>query len=110
MLQDFVGKSGLIVGGTSGMGKAVARLLLQRGATSLTVLNAAKLRAAQRELGSFGNVIACNADITDRVQLTRLVEESDGKFAKMDLLVNAAGVFVSEAIPRTDPGGLRPIP
>ena len=96
MLQDFVGKSGLIVGGTSGMGKAVAGLLLQRGATSLTVLgkNAAKLRAAQRELGSFGNVIGCNADITDRVQLTRLVEESDGKFAKMDLLVNAAGVFV----------------
>ena len=66
MIQDFVGKSGLIVGGTSGIGKAVARLLLQRGATSVTVLgnNAAKLRAAQDELGSFGNVIAYNADIT----------------------------------------------
>ena len=29
MIQDFVGKSGLIVGGTSGVGKAVARLLLR---------------------------------------------------------------------------------
>ena len=36
MIQDFVGKSGLIVGGTSGIGKAVARLLLQRGATSVS--------------------------------------------------------------------------
>ena len=96
MIQDFVGKSGLIVGGTSGIGKAVARLLLQRGAMSVTVLgkNAAKLRSAQDELGSFGNVIACNADITDGVQLARLMEESGGKLAKMDLLVNAAGVFV----------------
>jgi NADP-dependent 3-hydroxy acid dehydrogenase YdfG len=39
-------------------------------------------------------VIACYADITDRVQLRRLVEDSDGKFGKMDLLVTAAGVFV----------------
>jgi NAD(P)-dependent dehydrogenase (short-subunit alcohol dehydrogenase family) len=66
VIHNFVGKSAWIVGGTSGMGKAVARLLLQRGATSLTVLckNPAKLRAAQHELGklgSFGNVIACNA-------------------------------------------------
>ena len=96
MIQDLVGKSGLIVSGTSGVGKAVARLLLQRGAMSVTVLgkNAAKLRSAEDELGSFGNVIACNADITDGVQLARLMEESGGKFAKMDLLVNAAGVFI----------------
>ena len=35
-------------------------------------------------------MIACNVDITDRVQLTRLVEDSRMS-ARMDLLVTAAG-------------------
>jgi NAD(P)-dependent dehydrogenase (short-subunit alcohol dehydrogenase family) len=64
VIHSFVGKPAWIVGGTSGMGKAVAGLLLQRGATTVLGKNPAKLRAAQHErgkLGSFGNVIACNA-------------------------------------------------
>jgi NAD(P)-dependent dehydrogenase (short-subunit alcohol dehydrogenase family) len=56
--RDFVGESGLIVGGTSGIGKAVARLLLERGAASVIVAgrNVEKLHAAESELSAFGRV------------------------------------------------------
>ncbi len=33
MSEEFSGKTGLIVGGSSGIGKTVGRLLLERGAT-----------------------------------------------------------------------------
>jgi short-subunit dehydrogenase len=46
------------------------------------------------ELGSFGKVITGNADIADSGQLDRLLAESDGKFAPVDLLLNSAGVFL----------------
>jgi NAD(P)-dependent dehydrogenase (short-subunit alcohol dehydrogenase family) len=94
--QDFAGKSALVIGGTSGIGKAVARLLLQRGASSVTVAarNVEKLRAAEGELSPFGKVVGYPVDITDKAGLARVLHESGGQFAGVDLLVNAAGVFL----------------
>jgi NADP-dependent 3-hydroxy acid dehydrogenase YdfG len=94
--QDFAGKSALIVGGTSGIGKAVARLLLQRGAANVIAAgrNIEKLRGAVGELGAFGKVVGWNVDITDKAELARVLKESGGQFAGVDLLINAAGVFL----------------
>jgi len=94
--QEFAGKTGLILGGSSGIGKTVGRILLERGAEAVIILgkNEQKLRAAELELGSFGKVITGNADIADSGQLDRLLAEIDGKFAAVDLLVNSAGVFL----------------
>ena len=96
MNQDFAGKSALVVGGTSGIGKAVARLLLQRGAASVSVAgrNVEKLRATESELSAFGKVTGCSVDITDKTDLARVLRESGSHFASHDLLVNAAGVFL----------------
>jgi NAD(P)-dependent dehydrogenase (short-subunit alcohol dehydrogenase family) len=94
--EEFTGKTGLIVGGSSGIGKTVGRLLLERGAEAVIIVgkNEQKLRAAELELGSFGKVIARNVDIADSERLGRLLAEIDGDFATLDLLVNSAGVFL----------------
>ena len=96
MREEFTGKTGLIVGGSSGIGKTVGRLLLERGAEAVIIVgkNEQKLRAAELELGSFGKVIARNVDIADSERLGRLLAEIDGDFATLDLLVNSAGVFL----------------
>ena len=55
----------LIVGGTTGMGKATAQLLLQQGIEVIIVGRAGKnLDIAQQELSTFGNfrAIECAAD------------------------------------------------
>jgi NAD(P)-dependent dehydrogenase (short-subunit alcohol dehydrogenase family) len=94
--EEFAGKTGLIVGGSSGIGKTVGRILLERGAEAVIIVgkNEQKLRATELELGSFGKVISSNTDISDPGQLDRLLAEIDGKFGNVDLLVNSAGVFL----------------
>lgn len=91
-----MGKSALIVGGTSGIGKAVARLLLERGAVSVIVAgrNVEKLHAAESELSAFGRVVGREVDITNQTELARVLGESGNQFDGVDLLVNAAGVFL----------------
>jgi NADP-dependent 3-hydroxy acid dehydrogenase YdfG len=76
--RDFVGKSALIVGGTSGIGKAVARLLLERGAASVIVAGRSveKLHAAESELSAFGRVVGRDVDITNQTELARVLGES----------------------------------
>ena len=94
--RDFVGKSALIVGGTSGIGKAVARLLLERGAANVIVAgrNVEKLHAAESVLSAFGRVVGREVDITNQTELARVLGESGNQFDGVDLLVNAAGVFL----------------
>ena len=48
MREEFAGKTGLIVGGSSGIGKTVGRLLLERGAEAVIIVgkNEQKLQAA----------------------------------------------------------------
>ena len=50
--EDFAGKSALVVGGSSGIGAAVAKLLLQRGAATVLIVgkNPDKLKTAETEL------------------------------------------------------------
>ena len=59
MREEFAEKTGLIVGGSSGIGKTVSRILLERGAEAVIIVgkNEQKLRATESELGSFGKVI-----------------------------------------------------
>ena len=56
MREEFAGKTGLIIGGSSGIGKTVSRLLIERGAEAVVIVgkNNQKLRATELELGSFG--------------------------------------------------------
>ncbi len=93
MSEEFAGKSAIIVGGSTGIGKAVARELLAGGASVMIVgRREERLTAASRELGALGTVDTERADITKRDELAALLEKIDTQYPA-DLLVNAAGVF-----------------
>jgi NAD(P)-dependent dehydrogenase (short-subunit alcohol dehydrogenase family) len=96
MRGEFAGKTALIVGASSGIGKTISKLLLERGAEAVIIVakNPEKLRAAALELGAFGKLITSNRDITDPAQLDILLAQIDSKFGDLDLLVNSAGVFL----------------
>jgi len=80
---EFVGKTGLIIGGSSGIGKAVGRLLLERRAEAVVIVgkDKKKLLSAEVELGSFGQVIT-NKDVADTAQLDLLLAEIDSKLRR----------------------------
>jgi NAD(P)-dependent dehydrogenase (short-subunit alcohol dehydrogenase family) len=94
MELNFAGKKLIVIGGTSGIGKAVASLVLSNGGSALLVgRREAKTREAVQELGSCGEVSGWNVDITRGAGRASLIDHLHGKHADATLLVNAAGVF-----------------
>ena len=92
--SSFAGRTALILGGTSGIGLATARVVLQGGGSAIIVgQRADKAEAARAELAPLGSVQALAADLTQEEGLIRIRELIDSHAGEIDLLVNAAGVF-----------------
>ncbi len=86
-------KNALIIGGTSGIGLEVAKLLLNQGAAvTLVGKNQDKIVSARNSLGALGKVVAIKADITQPADLQHLTNRLTAEEG-FDYLVNAAGVF-----------------
>lgn len=98
MSQQFANQKLIVIGGTSGIGKAVAQQVLQGGGTAVLVgRRAAKLQAAVEELQAYGPVIGEQADIANLEERRALSDRLTAKHADATLLVNAAGVFLPKS-------------
>lgn len=87
-------KQALIIGGTSGMGKATAELLLKDGVEVIIVgRNGEKLSKAHSELSALGTVHAIGADLYDAAQVQSLRQNLTSNYPNIKYLVNAAGYF-----------------
>jgi NAD(P)-dependent dehydrogenase (short-subunit alcohol dehydrogenase family) len=94
----------LITGGTSGLGAAMARALLDAGATvAITGRDGRRAEAAARELG--GGSLGVGMDVRDDDDVARGVDRVFDEFGGLDVLVNNAGIGMRTVNPRflTDP-------
>ncbi|MGW1727437.1 SDR family NAD(P)-dependent oxidoreductase [Streptomyces sp. NPDC002306] len=91
---DFTGRKVVVIGGTSGMGLASARRVLEGGGSAVvTGRSHASAEKAAAELAEFGKAVGLAADLFDRAAVDRLRDELTEQHADATLLVNAAGVF-----------------
>jgi NAD(P)-dependent dehydrogenase (short-subunit alcohol dehydrogenase family) len=98
MESDFAGKKLIVIGGTSGIGKAVASLVLKNGGSvSVVGRREGKIRAATAELGSRGAISGWTADITNGAARAALIDHLNAKHSDAAMLVNAAGVFAPKS-------------
>jgi NAD(P)-dependent dehydrogenase (short-subunit alcohol dehydrogenase family) len=98
MESDFLGQKLIVIGGTSGIGKAVASVVLRNGGSVMVVgRRDDKTKAATVELGLRGEVSGWTGDITNRASRAALIQDLNGKHADATMLVNAAGVFVPKS-------------
>lgn len=98
MGNQFKGRKLLVVGGTSGMGFEVARMVLAEGGEVVVVGHRAdKTDGARQQLAAVGRVSALTADLTSDAGIQAVVQELDAQHPDVDLLVNAAGVFLPKA-------------
>ncbi len=88
----------IVVGASSGMGRATARKLAEAGAT---VIAAARrednLRTLQTESAANGQTIECvPTDVTQQADVERLITTTLDKFGRIDLLVYATGTNIPD--------------
>ena len=90
-MAEFDGMVAVVTGSSSGIGEATARRLSALGAK--VVVNSANSVEAGRAVAASlpGESLYVQADISDKSQGQRLLDETVGKFGKLDLLVNNAG-------------------
>lgn len=96
-MNDFTDRKLLVLGGTSGMGKAVAAQILRRGGTAVVIGRSQdRVDAALADLGALGashSVTGMAVDLTDDAAVDQFRETLEETHSDTDLLVNAAGVF-----------------
>lgn len=93
MMRRFENKTAIVTGGSSGIGFACARKLLQEGAkVCICARNPRKLEAAADELRQYGEIITAVADLADKEQIRAAVASALEAFGKIDILINNAGL------------------
>jgi len=100
--QGIAGKVVVITGASSGLGEATARHLSALGATVvLGARRADRIDALTAEIvKAGGNAIAVATDVTDAVQVQRLVDAAVERFGRIDVMLNNAGLMPHSPLER----------
>jgi NAD(P)-dependent dehydrogenase (short-subunit alcohol dehydrogenase family) len=90
---DLKGKSAVVIGGTSGIGRAIALGLAEAGAdVAPTSRRLDQVEATAREVEALGrHALRQTSDVTDRASLEQVLDAALKSFGKVDILVNSAG-------------------
>ena len=79
----------LITGGSAGIGRATAKLLIEKGgAVAITGRNKSRLEHTANEIGAF----PINADVANEKDIEKTFSEFNKEFKKLDCLINNAGI------------------
>jgi len=96
------GRVAVVTGGSRGIGLAVARALVQDGASVVVSgRDAARLESAVAELEALGGaVLAVTSDASRREDVDALIEATRERFGRIDVLVNNAGITRDQLLVR----------
>jgi meso-butanediol dehydrogenase/(S,S)-butanediol dehydrogenase/diacetyl reductase len=90
MTQDFEGKVAIVTGGSTGMGAASVRLLVERGCkVAIVDVNVVDAEALSNELGDAVIFVLC--DVTDIAATEAAVKTTVDRFGRLDALFNNVG-------------------
>lgn len=105
MTLSLANKVGVVTGGAGGIGSAISRALADAGARVVITYSTNESRAERlvREL-SGGDHMAVQAPVDDSAALARLAERIGEHYARLDVLVNNAGI--TSPVPHADLDGL----
>ena len=97
--MDLAGRAAIVTGGSRGIGLAIARALLGRGANvAITGTKQETLDSAVRELrgaaGQGAKVEGLRADVRRYPEIERLMSSAVERFGGLDILINNAGVGI----------------
>jgi NAD(P)-dependent dehydrogenase (short-subunit alcohol dehydrogenase family) len=90
---ELNGRVAVVIGGTSGIGRAIAHGLAEAGADVIpTSRRVDQVEAAASEIEERGRrTLRVVSDVSNRASLEKLLDSSVEAFGKVDILVNSAG-------------------
>lgn len=99
--MDFKNKVALITGSTSGIGKEIAKQLLENGSKVVINYSGNEERAEEtkKDFKEYeSNILVIKADVSDENQVGEMFKQVEEKFGVLDYLVNNAGINFTESI------------
>ena len=101
---NFKGKTALITGGNSGIGKACAEMFAASGANVMIAARREKESSALVEQikQNGGNASFVKADMADASAIKNMVDETIKQFGQIDFAINNAGVLGPTGVPLAD--------
>lgn len=93
----FNQKIALVTGGAAGIGKIMARLLLEQNATVvLWDINQENLDKTVVEFSKLGKVVGYKVDVSNTDQIAGTAKKVKEEIGKVDVLINNAGIVVGK--------------
>ncbi len=92
---NLKGKVAVVTGGSQGLGESIARLFAERGAAGLIICgrNVARGERVAEQISATGcPTHFVRADLAKVADCRKVIAEADRRFARIDVLVNAAGL------------------
>ena len=88
---DLEGKKALITGASGGIGKEIAKVLIEHNAeVCISGRNYEELNALKKSLGKKCHVVTC--DLSKKDEIIELIKKADEFMGYIDILVNNAGI------------------
>ncbi len=101
MTGEFSGKVFIVTGASSGIGRAIALMAAERGASvSLVSRREGEMKSIASSIPK-ERVEIIPADVTNEEDRLRIVKKTAGRFGGIDVLVNAAGTIAGGSIETT---------
>ena len=100
MKIDLSGRTAVVVGGSGGLGEAMAHTLSGAGAgVALVGRNQGKLDKVAGDLKAKGGTVATfTADMTSESDVARLAKDVNAKFKHPQILINSAGINIRKPV------------
>ena len=99
---DLTSKNILVTGASRGIGRAIAKSLLEAGANVALHYNSGKAVTEELLKYSNGNSLAIQADLQSVEDTINLWQKALNHFGQIDGLVNNAGIAVSSSVDKAD--------
>ena len=107
--MELTDKIAVITGGTKGIGRAIAEILLKNGAkVFVCARDKVELKRSLERMSEFGQVDGEICDVRSETQVKMMLDECTRVFGGVDILINNAGVgYIGSTIEEMSPDDFR---